>query len=145
MNWLRSFLLSAVFGTKSCSDCPAVWSVWSDKLQNPTNPFRGGPVAHPGIIIIISIIINMYMYVCMYVYIYIYIYMYIYIYREREMYRCVYIYIYTYIHAYIYIYIYVYRERLHTYICYTYAHVGSTRSSPGSDGRICHPAHAPAS
>ena len=27
-------------------NCPVVWSVWSDTIQNATNPFGRGPVAH---------------------------------------------------------------------------------------------------
>ena len=41
------FFLSAALGTNNHSDCPVVWSVWSDRSANATNPFRRGPVAQP--------------------------------------------------------------------------------------------------
>ena len=44
---LGSFFLFAVFGTKTCSNAPVVWSVWSDRIRNLTNLFRRGPVAQP--------------------------------------------------------------------------------------------------
>ena len=80
---LGSFFLSAGFGAEDCSNCPVVWSVWSDKILNPTNPFRG--------IFVICSQCNTYVCVCMHMYVCIYIYIYIYIY------------IHTYIHTHIHI------------------------------------------
>ena len=36
-----------LFGARDRSNCPDIWSVWSDKVPTPTNPFRREPVAHP--------------------------------------------------------------------------------------------------
>ena len=44
---LGSVFPSAGLGTKGCSNFPLVWPVRSDKITNPTNPLRRGPVAHP--------------------------------------------------------------------------------------------------
>ena len=79
---LGSFFLSAGFGAEDCSNCPVVWSVWSDKILNPTNPFRG--------IFVICSQCNTYVCVCM------------------HMYVCIYIYIYIYIHTYIHTYTHTY-------------------------------------